>query len=128
MTEAALIVNALLATLPLLVIESVANKVNVVPVPVALVMDTPEEIVKLPETATVTLAEPNADEIAEAKLASTTKSVGSSIQLPTRPAAAATFTDAVLKIDKVPNELVSTEPPLPPRRPPIAISVPPIVV
>ena len=128
LTEAELIFRAAVDTLPLFVIESVASKVSVVPDEEELAIDTPAAMVRLPETATVTLALPSAEEMALAKPASTTRLSGSSIQLPARPARAATLTIAVCKIDSLPVELVSTEPPLPPKRPPVAISEPATVV
>jgi hypothetical protein len=128
LTEAELMFNAAVATLPLFVIVSFANKVKVVPAEEELAIDTPAAMVKLPVTATVTLALPSAEEIALAKPASTTRFSGSSIQLPARPAGAATLTVAVCKIDSTPTALVSTEPPLPPKRPPVAINVPATVV
>jgi hypothetical protein len=128
LTDAELMFNADVDTLPLFVIVSVASKVKVVPDEEELEIDTPSAMVRLPDTATVTLALPSAEEMAFAKLASTTRFSGSSIQLPARPAGAATLTFAVCKIDSTPTELVSIEPPLPPKRPPVAINVPATVV
>ena len=128
LTEAELMFNADVDTFPLFVIVSVASKVKVVPDEEELEIDTPSAMVRLPDTATVTLALPSAEEMALAKPASTTRFSGSSIQLPARPAGAATLTIAVCIIDSVPTELVSTEPPLPPKRPPVAISEPATVV
>ena len=84
LTEFALSVNPPALKLPLLVIVLVANKVKAVFETVPTI-ETPEPIVKLPDTATVTLAVLNVVEIALATPASRIKSLGSSIQLPARP-------------------------------------------
>lgn len=122
LTELALSVTAPALTLPLLVIVLVANNVKVFELELAI--ETPEPIDKLPDTATVTLAVVKDEEIALATPASKIKSLGSSNQLPILPRGADTVTTADFRTLSVRTELVSTKPPLPPKRPPVAMNVP----
>ena len=119
--------NPLVLTVPLLVIVSAANSVSVVPTELAAIVAS-ALIVKLPDTAIVTFALDKALVITVAVAASITISSGSSSQLPFLPIGAATFTVVLPRIFRVPTELVSIDPPLPPFTPPVALSVPAIVV
>jgi len=119
--------NPLVLTVPLLVIVSAANSVSVVPTELAAIVAS-ALIVKLPDTAIVTFAFAKALVITVAVAASITISSGSSSQLPLIPIGADTLTVVLPKIFRVPTELVSIDPPLPPLTPPVAFSVPAIVV
>jgi hypothetical protein len=120
--------TAAVDTLPLFVIVSFASKVNLVPEENALAIDTPLAIVRLPDTATFTFARSSVDDMTLAKSAFTTRLLEPIVQMPECPANAPTLTIAVCKIESAPAELVSTEPPLPPKRPPVASNVPATVV
>ena len=116
---------------PLLVTEPVAFKVKVVPL--ALELDptaaaksivVPAAIVKSPDTTIVTLAVARALVTALAIAPSIVNDSGSSNHCPAFPNRALTFTEAVCPIFKMPIELVSTFPPLPPNLPPWALMTP----
>ena len=109
---------------PALVILPVALRVRL-----ALpVMEAPAAMVRSPFTSIVTLEVAKAAEMAVAVELVITRSSGSSSQLPALPSLAVTSTMVDLRISKIPDELVSTKPPLPPFNPPWALKVPATMV
>ena len=134
---------------PLLVIVPVAFKVKVVPedpltellealltvllavllaVPLAVFaapeIDAPAATVRSPLTSIVTFEVAKAPDIADAVLASMVIFSGSKSHMPAFPSLAETLTITDLAISKIPFELVSIMPPLPPKDPPWALKVP----
>ena len=130
---------------PLLVIVPVAFKVKVVPedpltelleallavllaVPLAVFaapeIDAPAATVRSPLTSIVTFEVAKAPDIADAVLASMVIFSGSKSHIPALPSLAETLTITDLAISKIPFELVSIMPPLPPKDPPWALKVP----
>ena len=134
---------------PLLVIVPVAFKVKVVPVEVpeelliepveellavllavplavfaAPEIDAPAATVRSPLTSIVTFEVAKAPDIADAVLASIVIFSGSKSHMPALPSLAETLTITDLAISKIPFELVSIMPPLPPKDPPWALKVP----
>ena len=138
---------------PLLVIVPVAFKVKVVPVellielvedlleallavPLAVLlavllavfaapeMDAPAATVRSPLTSIVTFEVAKAPDMADAVLASIVIFSGSKSHMPALPSLAETLTITDLAISKIPFELVSIKPPLPPKDPPWALKVP----
>ena len=130
---------------PLLVIVPVAFKVKVVPedpltellielveeVPEELLavfaapeMDAPAATVRSPLTSIVTFEVAKAPDMADAVLASMVIFSGSKSHMPAFPSLAETLTITDLAISKIPFELVSIMPPLPPKDPPWALKVP----
>ncbi len=109
---------------PALVMVPVAFKVRL-----ALpVMEAPAAIVRSPLTSMVTFEVAKALEMAVAVEALMVISSGSSNQCPALPSLAVTSTTVDLRISKMPDELVSTKPPLPPLMPPWALKVPATMV
>ena len=130
---------------PLLVIVPVAFKVKVVPAEVpdelleallavllavplgvfaAPEIDAPAATVRSPLTSIVTFEVAKAPDIADAVLASMVIFSGSKSHMPALPSLAETLTITDLAISKIPLELVSIMPPLPPKDPPWALKVP----
>ena len=130
---------------PLLVIVPVAFKVKVVPVEVpeellielldvplaalfavfaAPEIDAPAATVRSPLTSIVTFEVAKAPDMADAVLASIVIFSGSKSHMPALPSLAETLTITDLAISKIPFELVSIMPPLPPKDPPWALKVP----
>ena len=130
---------------PLLVIVPVAFKVKVVPAEVpdelleallavllavplgvfaAPEIDAPAATVRSPLTSIVTFEVAKAPDIADAVLASMVIFSGSKSHMPALPSLAETLTITDLAISKIPFELVSIMPPLPPKDPPWALKVP----
>ena len=130
---------------PLLVIVPVAFKVKVVPEdpltellavllavlleePLAVFaapeIDAPAATVRSPLTSIVTFEVAKAPDMADAVLASMVIFSGSKSHIPALPSLAETLTITDLAISKIPFELVSIMPPLPPKDPPWALKVP----
>ena len=119
---------SLVLMVPLLVIVPVAFKVRVVAAPLVGAIDAPAATVKSPLTSMVTFEVAKALEIALAVEALMVIPSGSKSQLPALPSLAVTSTTVDLRISKIPDELVSTKPPLPPKDPPWALKVPATMV
>lgn len=120
--------ESLVLIVPLLVIVPVAFNVSVVAAPLVGAIAALEEIVKSPLTSMVTFEVAKAADTADAVEASITMFSGSKSQEPALPNLAETSTIVDLRISKTPEELVSTNPPLPPNDPPSALKVPATVV
>ena len=119
----------LVLIVPLFVMVPVAFKVRVVAAPVgAALMAAPAATVRSPLTSMVTLELESAAEIAVAVELVMVKLSGSKSQEPALPSLAVTSTTVDLAISKMPDELVSTKPPLPPKDPPWALKVPATMV
>ena len=102
----------------------VAFRVKVVAAPFVGAIDAPAATVKSPLTSMVTFDVANALEMALAVEALMVIPSGSKSQLPALPNLAVTSTTVDLRISRIPDELVSTKPPLPPKAPPWALKVP----